>query len=177
MTSLEKNRMDFYEKMSTGLYDMSRSFISSSGAYVAYMKGHNYHEEEIEVAKALADTGLNVVLTPEGDGYEIYATNFSGGTYKYSEGTVSQFTFEQKTPDHIENTAKQTVRSAIKHANTKRSQIALIYDRYSLFSRDNIEEGMKYYQQHDNAWRKKVKAILVVNSKREVWEHQFDDYP
>ena len=170
------NLADFNAKMATGKYEVGLSSISSAtGAYVAYMTGHQYHIEEMEAAKHLADNGFNVELTPEGDGYEMYATNFSGGTHKYSEGTVSLLTFEQKTPDHIENTLKQTVRGAIKHANTKRSQIALIYDRYSLFHRKDIEDGMKWYQKKDKAWRKKVKAVIVVNSKGEVYEHRFEE--
>lgn len=173
--SKAKNLTDFNNRMATGFYDTSKSFVSAvSGAYVAYMTGHNYFPEEIEAARYLADAGFNVVLTPEGNGYEIYATNVKRGNYKYSEGTVSQITFEQTTPKSITNTAETTIKNAIKHANTKRSNIALIYDKNSLFHREDIEKGMKAYQKSDKAWQKKVKAVLVVNSKGEVWEHQFD---
>ena len=169
------NFADFNARMSTGLYDASKSSISAvSGAYVAYMTGHEYHIEEMEAAKALSNAGFNVVLTPEGAGYEIYATAVKGGKHKYSEGTVSQYTFEQRTPQSIEKDAETTVRGAIRHANEKHSQIALIYDRHSLFHRDNIEDGMKLYQKSDKAWKKKVKAVIVVNSKGEVYEHQFE---
>ena len=158
--SKAKNLTDFNNRMATGFYDTSKSFVSAvSGAYVAYMTGHNYFPEEIEAARYLADAGFNVVLTPEGNGYE---------------GTVSQITFEQTTPKSITNTAETTIKNAIKHANTKRSNIALIYDKNSLFHREDIEKGMKAYQKSDKAWQKKVKAVLVVNSKGEVWEHQFD---
>lgn len=34
---------------------------------------------------------------------------------------------------------------------------------------------MKLYQATDKGWKYKVKAVLVVNSKGEVYEHQFDD--
>lgn len=169
------NLADFNSRMSTGLYDVSKSSISAtSGAYVAYMTGHNYFPEETEAARFLANAGFNVVLTPEGDGYEIYATNVKKGKHKYSEGTVSQITFEQATPKSIVDTAETTIKGAIKHANKKRSNIALIYDKYSLFHREDIENGMKAYQKSDKAWQKKVKAVLVVNSKGEVWEHQFE---
>jgi len=161
--------------MSTGLYDKEKSYVSGKGTYVAYMKGHTYHEEEVEAAKHLADKGFNVVLTPEGDGFEIYATKHKNGKYSYSEGTVSQITFEQRTPRNIETTAENTIRSAIRHANSKHSQIALIYDKNSLFHRNDIESGMKLYQATDKGWKYKVKAVLVVNSKGEVYEHQFED--
>ena len=169
------NLADFNNRMASGLYDASKSSVSPvSGAYVAYMTGHNYFTEEMEAAQFLANAGFNVVLTPEGNGYEIYATNVKKGNYKYSEGTVSQITFEQATPKSMINTAETTIKNAIKHANTKHSNIALIYDRYSLFHREDIEKGMKEYQKSDKAWQKKVKAVLVVNSKGEVYEHQFE---
>lgn len=171
-----ENYSDFSVRMATGLYDSDKSYVSDrSGAYMAYMKGHEYHEEEIEAARYLADSGFNVILTPEGDGFEVYATNVKNGKHKFSEGTVSLITYEQKTPDRVDTTVEVAVKNAIKHANTKRSQIALIYDKYSLFHRDDIENGMKLYQQKDKAWRNKVKAVLVVNSKGEVYEHQFDE--
>ena len=169
------NLADFNNRMASGLYDVGNSSISTStGAYVAYMTGHAYHEEEMEAAKALANAGFNVVLTPEGVGYEIYSTAIVKGKHKFSEGTVSQLTFEQRTPQSIVKDAETTIRGAIKHANTKHSQIALIYDRYNLFHRKNIEDGMKLYQQGDKTWHKKVKAVLVVNSKGQVYEHQFE---
>lgn len=169
------NLADFNARIATGQYDASKSSISAvSGAYVAYMTGHEYQIEEMEAAKALSNAGFNVVLTPEGAGYEIYATAVKSGRHKFSDGKVSQYTFEQRTPQSIEKDAETTVRGAIKHANTKHSEIALIYDRHSLFHRNDIEKGMKLYQQSDKAWRKKVKAVLVVNSKGEVYEHQFE---
>ncbi|SEA80920.1 hypothetical protein SAMN04487851_114111 [Prevotella sp. tc2-28] len=167
------NLADFNARMATGQYDPSNSSISAvSGAYVAYMTGHEYHIEEMEAAKALSDAGFNVVLTPEGPGYEIYATNMQKG--KFSEGTVSQITYEQTTPKSIKDEAKVTVKNAIVHANKKHSEIALIYDRHNLFHRKDIEDGMKHYQSITPKWEFKAKVVLVVNSKGEVYEHQFD---
>ena len=83
-------------------------------------------------------------------------------------------TYEQSTPESIKTQAENTVANAIKHANTKKSQIALIYDRSNLFHREDIEDGMRTYQTKDKQWRKKVKAVLVVNAKGEVYEHLFD---
>ena len=174
--SKAENLSDFNAKMATGKYEVSLSSISAStGAYVVYMMGHEYHKEEMEAAKYLADNGFNVVLTPEGPSYEIYATNIQKG--KFSDGTVSQITYEQSTPKGIVIDAQTTVRGAIRHANLKHSEIALIYDRHSLFHREDIEKGMQYYQQSDKTWKKKAKVVLVVNSKGEVWEHQFDKMP
>lgn len=172
--SKAENAAVFNMLMRSGLYDIDKSFITESGAYVAYMIGHNYHDEEMEAARAVSQNGLNVIFTPEGDGFEIFATNEKGGNYKYSEGTISMITFEQKTPEHIEKTAETTIKSAIVHANTKKAKIALIYDKYNLFHEKDIENGMKLYQSKDKAWKKKVMAVLVVNSKGKLYEHQFD---
>lgn len=178
-TGREKNLKEYNDMIATGKYDINNSSVSDSGAYVAYMEGHNYNKDEVDVARYLADNGFDVVLTPEGDGFEIHATNTRVGKegenkHRYSDGKVSMYTYEQRTPDHIRKDAETSVRGAIRHANLKRSEIALIYDKNSLFHRKDIEDGMRYYQQSDKAWRHKVKVVLVVNSRGEVNEHQFD---
>lgn len=191
ITPLKKHigssRVKYKELLSSLSADESKSYFSEkTGAYVIFMKGHNHTDKakdgdaEIEAAKALADAGINIKLTPEGDGYEIYATNVKikkDGTkvYKYSEGRMSAYTFEQRTPTEIENDAASSVRMAINHANSKKSSIALIYDKHSLFHRKDIEDGMKLYQSKHHMWETKgVKCVVVVNSKGQVYEHQFD---
>ena len=79
--------------------------------------------QKAEAGKYLADFGLQVHLTPEGAGYEIYATHSyvkDGKThYKFPEGKINMFTFEQKTPDKIESSVERSVRQAILHANSR----------------------------------------------------------
>lgn len=184
---ITSSRVKYKELLSNLSADESKSYFSEkTGAYVIFMKGHNHTDKakdgdaEIEAAKALADAGINIKLTPEGNGYEIYATNIKikkDGTkvYKYSEGKMSAYTFEQRTPTEIENDAASSVRMAINHANSKKSSIALIYDKHSLFHRKDIEDGMKLYQSKHHMWETKgVKCVVVVNSKGQVYEHQFD---
>lgn len=180
-------RIKYQELLSSLSADESKSYFSEkTGAYVIFMKGHNHTgkakdgDAEIEAAKALADAGIDIKLTPEGDGYEIYATSTKirkDGTkiYKYSERKMSAYTFEQRTPTEIKNDAASSVRMAINHANSKKSSIALIYDKHSLFHRKDIENGMKLYQSKHHMWETKgVKCVIVVNSKGQVYEHQFD---
>lgn len=64
---------------------------------------------------------------------------------------------------------------SIHHANEKHAQIAVIYDKSGLFHRDDISKGMEFYQSKNPNWKEKgVKAVLVVNKRKEVYEHQFD---
>lgn len=134
----------------------------------------------MEVARAAVAHGINVVLTPEGNGHEIYATNIierkdGSRKYKYSEGKLSIYSYEQKTPKEIVDTKDITVTNAIKHANSKRAQVAVLYDRYDLFHREDIEHGMRYYQEKNPGWKHKAKALIVVNSKGGWFEHHFEE--
>ena len=116
--------------MNTVQYDKALSYLpeSCSGSML-YQHGHNYHIEEIEVGRALADKGCRVVLTPEG--IEAYATAFKiDGTPKYAEGTISNIIYDQKTAESNLTNAVNNVDNAIKHAISKNAEIALIYDRY-----------------------------------------------
>lgn len=186
--SKEENREYYLSQIASGNIDASLSYFSErTGAFMLFMNGHEHSashqdtEAELEVGRALADNGICVTLTPEGDGYEMYATHVKHNadgttTYKYSEGTMSMFTYEQKTPTSIQDAAKASVRQAIVHANSKHSQIALIYDKHSLFHRQDIEEGMRYYQSKYHAWKEKgAKVVIVVNARKEVYEHHFDE--
>ncbi len=185
---IDKARNEYNQIVSSSLVDASLSYFSEqTGAHAIFMKGHNHTdkiadaEAELEVARAIADNGINITLTPEGDKYTMYATNVKinkDGTkkYKFSEGIMATYTFEQKTPTEITTSAANSVRLAINHANDKHAQIALIYDKHSLFHKEDIEAGMKLYQSKHKVWKTKgVKAVVVINSKKKLYEHQFDE--
>lgn len=185
---IDKARNEYNQIVSSSLVDASLSYFSEqTGAHAIFMKGHNHTdkiadaEAELEVARAITDNGINITLTPEGDKYTMYATNIKinkDGTkkYKFSEGIMATYTFEQKTPTEITTSAANSVRLAINHANDKHAQIALIYDKHSLFHKEDIEAGMKLYQSKHKVWKTKgVKAVVVINSKKKLYEHQFDE--
>ena len=185
---IDKARNEYNQIVSSSLVDAFLSYFSEqTGAHAIFMKGHNHTdkiadaEAELEVARAIADNGINITLTPEGDKYTMYATNVKinkDGTkkYKFSEGIMATYTFEQKTPTEITTSAAKSVRLAINHANDKHAQIALIYDKHSLFHKEDIEAGMKLYQSKHKVWKTKgVKAVVVINSKKKLYEHQFDE--
>ena len=114
---IDKARNEYNQIVSSSLVDASLSYFSEqTGAHAIFMKGHNHTdkiadaEAELEVARAIADNGINITLTPEGDKYTMYATNVKinkDGTkkYKFSEGIMATYTFEQKTPTEITTSA------------------------------------------------------------------------
>lgn len=166
-----ENRAEYFAKLQTQMYVNEHSSISAkSGAYVLFMKGHNYNAEEIEAAKALSNAGINVILTPEGAQYKVYATNKA--KMKFSEGYVNFYSFEQKTPKDISSITR-SIKRALHHTNEKHSDISVIYDKHNLYHRNDIENGMKEYQKHTSKWER-IKAVLVVDSKLNVYEHYFE---
>lgn len=181
-------RKRFSELINDNGVEADKSYFSEkTGAYAIFMKGHNHTEKaadadaELEVIRAIADNGIDVTLTPEGNKYTMYATNVKIGKdgtkkYKFSEGIMATYTFEQKTPTEITTSAANSVRLAINHANDKHAQIALIYDKHSLFHTKDIENGMKLYQSKHKVWKTKgVKAVVVISSKKILYEHHFDE--
>lgn len=179
---------EYLKEMSSQDVDTSNSYFSKkTGASVIFMKGHSYNPKdpnnvaEIEAAIAAADNGISVKLTPEGAGYEMYATHkgkdkHGNDVYKFADGVMATYTYEQRTPTIIKDAAKNSIRQAIMHANSKHAQIALIYDKYGLFHHNDIKEGMKYYQSKFHMWKEKgVKAVVVINSQKELYEHHFEE--
>ena len=163
---------DFKNALSSGKYNTELSYLPPTGSgSMLYQNGHNYHIEEIEVGRALADKGYKVILTPEG--IEAYATAFTkDGRPKYSEGTISGILYDQKTTESNVTNIVNNVDNAIKHAHDKGAEIALIYDRYGKMHRQDIENGMKKYKKFDTTGR--IKAVLVMDKNKNLYEHQFD---
>lgn len=163
---------DFKNALSSGKYNTELSYLPPTGSgSMLYQNGHNYHIEEIEVGRALADKGYKVILTPEG--IEAYATAFTkDGRPKYSEGTISGILYDQKTTESNVTNFTNNVDHAIKHARDKGAEVALIYDRYGKMHRQDIENGMKKYKKYDKT--DKIKAVLVMDKDLNLYEHQFN---
>ena len=126
------------------------------------------------VAKAMANDGLSVKITPEGK--VEFSTGEWGGNPVYADGLVNGHTYEQatKTPtsrsdDALRNAADQ----AIKHAYDKRDSIPLIYDKFGKLHRSDIEAGIKRFE--DKMESHRFKAILVVDRHGNIWEHRHND--
>lgn len=163
---------DFRAALATGKYDIESSYLSDTGAYGLFEKGHRYHDEEIEAAKAMADHGIIVRLTSEGGKDNITAKS-SKGSNKYGEGKVGieELTYEQSTRE-IEpkaGDAHKAVNKALEHAKKKGSDVAVIYDRRGYFHRSDISSGIKEYESHQSN-KHRFKSILVISHERHVFE-------
>ena len=161
---------DFREALASGKYDIGNSYLSDTGAYVLFEKGHEYHIEEIEAAKAMADHGIIVTMGKEGDPSTATAIN-AKGDHKFSEGTLSieKLSYEQSTKEKLTTSAERSVKKALEHAKTKGSSVAVIYDRGGVFHRDDIRAGIKKYESFKNNSHR-FKAILVIDKNRNVYE-------
>lgn len=168
--SYEQHAADFREALATGKYDIENSYLSDSGAYVLFENGHNYHQDEIDAAKAMADSGIIVTLGDEND--KAKATGMSGkGNPKFSEGTITieKLSYEQSSPTDKSKTAAHAVHKGLEHAKKKNSDVAVIYDKNGLLHRGDVQAGIKQYESHrSNVHR--FRAILVIDQHGGVHE-------
>ncbi|MCF0219307.1 MAG: hypothetical protein HUK14_05950 [Muribaculaceae bacterium] len=169
-SNYDANAAEFREQLATGKYELDKSFLSPSGAYVLYETGHNHHEAELEAAMALADAGINVTMTREDKAEFAHFIDANTGSPKFVEGKLAteQLTYEQRSP--VKSNPKggiYTVHSALQHAESKRADIALIYDRNGSLHRSDIGKGISHY---NKLRTNRFKAIFVVDSKGGVHE-------
>lgn len=171
--SVSKSRSIYKYEISMPDIEGKRSYFSEkSGGYMLFMKGRKFDTFEDETARAMADAGFFVVLTPEGGvKFRTAKSKKKEGDYVYSDGLVQGFTYEQQTKKPINKNFQNLVNSvdnALQHAKNKGAQIPLIYDKYASYHREHIEAGI---EQFENNCSYRFKAILVVDSKKNVWQH------
>ncbi|MBD5289783.1 MAG: hypothetical protein HDS26_03765 [Bacteroides sp.] len=168
----EANYANFeYDIKNSPDIDPEKSYFShASGGFLLTMTGCQHDAAEYEAAKAMADDGLLVVLTPEG-GVKFRTGKRPQGGFTYADGLVNGLSYEQQTkkPAKTDNDSLiKAVDQALKHAKEKQAQVPLIYDRYGSFHREHIEDGLKRFEERS---RYRFKAILVVDKHGNVWEH------
>lgn len=159
----DANAQEFRKKLASGKYDLENSFLSESGAYVLFEKGHNYHEAEMKAAMAMADAGINVTMTREDNAEFARFIDPNSHQPKFVEGTLSaeKVTYEQRSPIKANDKGGMfTVHSALQHAESKRADIALIYDTNGSLHRSDIGKGISYYNHHRT---NRFRAIFVVD--------------
>lgn len=61
---------------------------------------------------------------------------------------------------------------AIKHAQNKGAEIALVYDRFGEMHREDVENGMRKYKDFNP--NPPIKAVLVMDKNKNLYEHHFD---
>lgn len=171
-TSAE-NKSLFARRMRMGVYDSDYSFVSDkSGAFVLFMKGHIYHEDEMECARHLADNGISVELRPEG--IEVWSTaRGANNEPKYAEGVLSSFyLFDQRTIGENTTNIVSNIKRGIEHAKEKNARIAVIYDKYGKAHRNDIEDGMKKFEQFSSNVGK-IDGVIVVDKNGNVYQHYY----
>ena len=106
------------------------------------------------------------------EGIEAFATAYKpGGVPKYADGEAALFTFEQKTIEKSASNIENNYRRGIEHAVEKGAEIALIFDRYGLGHREQVERAMMNYDVPK--WGKLPKAVIVISKEGNVYEHHF----
>lgn len=119
--------------------------IGKGGGYVAIEKSPARHKpEELEAARILADKGYKVTLKDE------------SGQLTTSDGHLFSASFEQRTPTKDE---AKTIKNALNHARTKIADVALIYSKGGIFTRQSVEKGISLYE---DAHRYRFKRIIIV---------------
>lgn len=141
--------------MASGIY--SSVEMTEGGGYLAIEKSPMKHtSEEIEAGKILASKGYKVILKDE-------ANSDNRNTI---DGYVFSTSYEQRTPTK-DNT--NTIKNALKHARSKRAEIAVLYSKYHLFSRESVEEGIKLWEEKSTY---RFKKIIVVADNGNVHIHK-----
>ena len=168
--SYEEYAAEFRAALATGNYDVEKSFILDNGAYVLFEKGHIFHEDEIDVARALANHGIIVELQNEGNPSRATFIDAKGEP-KFSEGTLSieKLSFEQASKENFSE-AYKGVKKALEHCKSKGSEIAVVYDKKGLFHKEDVSKGIIEYEKHENNMRHPFKAILLISKDKKVFE-------
>lgn len=152
-STYQKRQAEVAAMRASGRY--SSVEMGKGGGYVAIEKSPARHKpEELEVARIFADKGYKVVLKDE-----------SGMDQKY-DGYLFNISYEQRTPT---KDGANTIRNALFHARNKGADIAVIYSKGHVFTRNSVENGIKLYEQsHDY----RFKQVVVVADNRNVHRYK-----
>lgn len=153
-----KRENEIKDMMASGKYQSVK--MSSGGGYVAIEKSTSKHKpEEIEAANILANKGYKVILKDE------------AGQIKSADGTIFLATFEQRTP------TQSKFKKSLEHAKSKNTEnqkidIAVVYDKYRIYNKKDVEIGIKDYESQ-NKYR--FKQIIVISNKGNVHKHRHNN--
>lgn len=146
-------------------------FSDKSGCSVIYQKGHNYHIEEIEAAKALADYGIDVVMQPESfkEGGVSLKRNWKTGALTFPEGTLNaSIYYEQSTAGKEAKSLSNSVYNGLEHAREKNVPVAVIYDKFAKGHRADIDDGIKRHAEQYARRGTSVKTVLTIDKDKNV---------
>lgn len=75
---------------------------------------------------------------------------------------------EQRTPT---KDGANTIRNALDHARTKRADVALIYSKGGVFTRQSVEKGIGLYE---DAHKYRFKRIIIVSDNGHLHRYKHD---
>ena len=155
-STYQKRKAEAEDRRASGRY--SSVEFRDSGGYVAIEKSPARHKpDELEAARILANKGYKVILKNEAG---------LGMNIRTPDGYLFKASFEQRTP---QGSSANNVKNALEHARNKRADIALIYDKYRMYNRKGIEEGVRRYESH-NTYR--FKQVIVISANGNVHRHK-----
>lgn len=146
-----KRQIEVVTMLASGKYS-SVTISEKGGGFVAIEKSSKRHKpEEIEAATILANKGYKVTLKDE------------AGQVKTPDGYLFTASFEQRTP------TRASVKKALGHASEKNADIALIYDKFHIYHREDINRGIKEYELKN---RYRFQRIMVITSDGRIHRHK-----
>jgi hypothetical protein len=157
-----QKRIDEVKRMKeSGLYSSVKMY--NTGWVAVEKSGSKHSRVEVEASIHLARKGYKVTLTDE------------GGQLKSPDGKIFNFVYEQRTPN--KSLGAKGVQKAIEHARKKVTanqniDVALIYDKYRRFKREDVEEGIALYEKHN---KHRFKRIIIVSSDGNIHIHKHND--
>lgn len=60
-------------------------------------------------------------------------------------------------------------KNRLQHARDKAVDVALVYDKYDLFTKTDVKDGIKLYEQYN---RHRFKKIIVVSARGNIHIHK-----
>lgn len=149
-----KRLKEVEELRANGKYS-SVIFSENGGGYVAIEKSKARRDNnELAASKVLADNGYKVILKNE------------EGEIRTPDGYIFSTSFEQRTPT---KDGANTIRNALNHARQKRANIAVIYSKEHIFTRQSVEQGLRLYE---DAHRYRFNQILIVADNGRIHKHK-----
>lgn len=160
-TAFENRRAEFGRLMSSGEYSSGYFSTKAGGFFVVEKSKYPHKPEELEAATHLADGGYKVTLVSE------------TGYIKTKEGYVFSYSYEQSTPDMAQG--GHGVKKCLGHAKSKDVEVAVIYDKYNRFHREDIYAGIEEFDKYNRTYR--FKHILVIDSNGKIHPHKHGEKP
>ena len=146
--------LEVKQMQESGLYSSVELSIKGGG-YVAVEKStKNKTEEELKAARHLADKGYKVVLKDE------------AGQLTIHDGRIFSYSFEQRTP---EGSTAVNFTSALRHARDKKAEIALVYMKYNLHTKQSVVDGLKEYEKKS---KYRFNQIIIVTKDGRIHRHK-----